>query len=517
MPVFFNAWRFEKDKHIIIPLFQTLVSTLGEYKDIPAFNKIYAQAVTILHALKQGLQAPKEQPDIKKLLGGDLTQLKKLASFFNPQEVAKNINFDNMLDDLLTNNRIESIYLHIPQWIERLSFLNNVKFLFLVDDLDRCLPENTLKMLESIKLFLDVPGCSFVLAIDDDVVERGVEHHYREYRLQNNQVIYINQEEDKTATKHSEHNSAEAPITGSEYLEKIVQLPFRIPPNDTIDIESFILSRYKELFYTPVAKENNTQEQRDEKLLKLFVDTTPPYPRKLIRVLSLYKTKLKIIKKFDSQANKELIAKIAMLELFAPKLYRFLKNSLLEFERLHQWWNDENINSLSETNKISGWIEQNIKNQKEQELTKKINTILREVNSARVAFNLDNIFKEPFNREMLQSYIQLKESKKESAAGIKEENITKSLPANKEEFESYLFSNDPISWQKAFSEDANLKETYLDIKNYEDFTAKAKEYMTTPDWLAIVAKHLSKDDLIDLVKSTNLIEALAKENTDAKR
>ncbi|HGZ70387.1 MAG TPA: hypothetical protein ENK74_03230, partial [Nitratifractor sp.] len=423
------------------------------------------------------------------------------------------------LEDLLTNNRLESIYLHIPQWIERLSFLNNVKFLFLIDDLDRCLPENTLKMLESIKLFLDVPGCSFVLAIDDDVVERGVEHHYREYRLQNNQLIYINQQEDKADTRHAEQHSAVAPITGSEYLEKIVQLPFRIPPNDNIDVKDFILKRYKNLFDIDTKKDITKEEKEkiDKKLLELFIKTIPPYPRKIIRALSLYKTKLKIIQKFDSQADKVLIAKIAMLELFTPKLFRFLKNSILEFERLQQWCNDENINSLSETNKISTSIEQNIKNQKEKELTEKINTILREVNSARVAFDLDNIFKEPFNREILQSYIQLKEIKKETTITIKEDNIAKTLPANKEEFESYLFSNDPISWEKAFSQDANLKENYLDIQNYKDFKEKAKVFITNPDWLAIVAKHLSKSDLIDLVKNTNLIEELAKESADAKK
>jgi predicted KAP-like P-loop ATPase len=28
IPVFFNAWRFEKDKHIIIPLFKTMLGVL---------------------------------------------------------------------------------------------------------------------------------------------------------------------------------------------------------------------------------------------------------------------------------------------------------------------------------------------------------------------------------------------------------------------------------------------------------------------------------------------------------
>ena len=43
-----------------------------------------------------------------------------------------------------------------------------------------------------MKLFLDVAGCSFVLAVDDDVIERGVEHHYRDYLQRHDNYIYIN-------------------------------------------------------------------------------------------------------------------------------------------------------------------------------------------------------------------------------------------------------------------------------------------------------------------------------------
>ena len=32
IPVFFNAWRFEKEEHIIIPLFQTLLQAVEEYE-----------------------------------------------------------------------------------------------------------------------------------------------------------------------------------------------------------------------------------------------------------------------------------------------------------------------------------------------------------------------------------------------------------------------------------------------------------------------------------------------------
>ena len=48
-----------------------------------------------------------------------------------------------------------------------------------VDDLDRCLPEKAIEVLEAIKLFLEAPGTVFVLGMDREVVERGVESRYR--------------------------------------------------------------------------------------------------------------------------------------------------------------------------------------------------------------------------------------------------------------------------------------------------------------------------------------------------
>ena len=81
-----------------------------------------------------------------------------------------------------------------------------------VDDLDRCLPEKAVEVLEAIKLFLDVEGCIFILAIDQAVVERGIQLRYGELG------------------EATEENGDDV-IDGSRYLEKIVQIPFVLPPS----------------------------------------------------------------------------------------------------------------------------------------------------------------------------------------------------------------------------------------------------------------------------------------------
>lgn len=47
-----------------------------------------------------------------------------------------------------------------------------------IDDLDRLAPGRAIEVMEAIKVFLDVPDCVFVLAIDFDVVKMGVQEKY---------------------------------------------------------------------------------------------------------------------------------------------------------------------------------------------------------------------------------------------------------------------------------------------------------------------------------------------------
>lgn len=86
----------------------------------------------------------------------------------------------------------------------------------LVDDLDRCQPEQVLDVLHATRLFLSVPGTAFVLATDERVVRDAVRIRYPQ------------------ATDASETDLPQ------EYLEKIVQFPIRLPTLGNADVESFL-------------------------------------------------------------------------------------------------------------------------------------------------------------------------------------------------------------------------------------------------------------------------------------
>ncbi len=90
-----------------------------------------------------------------------------------------------------------------------------------VDDLDRCLPEKAIEVLEAIKLFVDAPGCIFILGLDQDVITRGVEIRYKDFDKGDGVQI-------------------SNPIDGARYLEKIIQLPFQIPQIEATDMDGFV-------------------------------------------------------------------------------------------------------------------------------------------------------------------------------------------------------------------------------------------------------------------------------------
>jgi hypothetical protein len=76
------------------------------------------------------------------------------------------------------------------------------RIVIFVDDLDRVVPERAVDILETIKLFMDLEGCVFVLALDYEVVKRGLQ---RKFGLGEND------------------------LGGRSFFDKIIQLPFSVP------------------------------------------------------------------------------------------------------------------------------------------------------------------------------------------------------------------------------------------------------------------------------------------------
>ena len=473
IPIFFNAWRFEKEKHLIVPLLKTTYHQIQKKQE-----------------QQKQLEKQNSLDKAKKLMGSiviataSALEIDMLGIKFSGQDLIKNLKKEYESDN--KNDNYESIYFDI---LEKFKFIidQNVNFVFLIDDLDRCLPENVLKMLESIKLFLDVQGCAFVLAVDDEIVERGVEHHYKNYKDKNNKL----------------------PITGFEYLEKMINLPYKIPSLEKDDIKEFLSSH--EIFkIKPNPNNSEPKEQLDNSLIELFLNIVPPIPRKLLRAINLYETKLELLKTANIQLDKSLIANLVFLELFAPKLYRYLKNSYPSgFGRLHSWKNE--FNSLGEINNIQS---QSVDKTAEEETKNRYQKLLDEVkeiqHSSRNRFDLNKItFNYP--QQSINSYFSLKAQKLKKQP----QNLITLTKKQQDKLLKLLFDKDPFTQSQAFEEYEN---SILDSQSVDLIIQKIKKdkEFVTDKWLKIVQPHLSYDDFIKIIETSQIIPKLIKEINNEK-
>lgn len=125
---------------------------------------------------------------------------------------------------------------------------NAKRLVVLVDDLDRCLPHVALAVLESIKVFLDLPGLTFILAMDPKLIDLAVRDRYEQY---------------------------DGALVG-QYLDKIVQLPLYLPPPSGEDLKTLAGEWWK-----------NHCPDINSSCVELVVTGCPPVARMLIRTLGV--------------------------------------------------------------------------------------------------------------------------------------------------------------------------------------------------------------------------------------
>lgn len=92
------------------------------------------------------------------------------------------------------------------------------KLVVLIDDLDRCLPKVTIETLEAVRLFMFTKYTAFVIAADETMIEYAVHNHFPNLP-----------EEIKGNYDYSKR-----------YLEKLIQVPFKIPALGEVESEMYI-------------------------------------------------------------------------------------------------------------------------------------------------------------------------------------------------------------------------------------------------------------------------------------
>lgn len=228
------------------------------------------------------------------------------------------------------------------------------KIIIFIDDLDRCSENVVLDILESIKLVLNSKNCIFFLGCDKEYLECALSIKYKELI----EFLKTNEESEQTTFKKF----------ADEYLEKIIQIPFYIPPLTEETISKYIyklLNNDTEVVTKDELEEVNYLERyktliNSDLVTKLFFKVNLN-PRRIKRILNItflnylfmvYKN----TKKSIDDSNLNLLLFLGMLRDEHPLYFKkkLISGMLCKrtFDNMFKVYKNKNIDELSEEDKV---------------------------------------------------------------------------------------------------------------------------------------------------------------------
>ncbi len=161
-----------------------------------------------------------------------------------------------------------------------------------IDDVDRCMPEKSLDVLEATRKLLDVKGCIFVISIDRSIVEKIVSLKYKDLPLgQNEKENCLN-------------------LLGQNYLEKLIQFPLSIPKLSDSSIRHLIEGLY--------------EDEDMRKCIPIFVAGVAKNPRKIKRLLLVFNYLNRLAKERIDDYQSSIMAKLIIIENRYRELYNLI-------------------------------------------------------------------------------------------------------------------------------------------------------------------------------------------------
>lgn len=252
------------------------------------------------------------------------------------------------------------------------------KLVIVIDNLDRCLPANAIQTLEAIRLFLFLNRTAFIIAADEEMIRHSVAEHYKD-------LSYRHQ---------------------IDYLDKLIQIPIRVPKAGVLEIRAYLYMLYAIHQKIPTAKlaslrqflethlqqswksqslnpedvTKTIEEQHNQVLLSdferanriapLLANSPNVYgnPRIVKHILNTIKMRTKIADKRQMPLDEAIITKLVIFERcvdsdVVTKFYQLVNEGEGKPELLKELENnnEQNLSKLSENKSIQTFITEWVK------------------------------------------------------------------------------------------------------------------------------------------------------------
>jgi len=261
--VFFEAWQHEKDENLGMSLADAIANLVDEPDKVQNF---LSSSAKFLKGFTKGISVKLPSISIPGIATIDLNLQKGLEQAKKELKGKKdgNPSFFKQL------NSFKKDFLAIEEQIlKQYQLTDSGRILILIDDLDRCEPENVLNLIAALKLFFTYGERSiFLCGIDKDAVSKAVKTKYKDV------------------------------IKSSEYLEKVFDVSFRIPDNfDLIGLAKYYFPEQVS-FRVPnlTDKGKFAQKSAPDLINDFLVSIGFSNPRHLKKVLNKYE----ILSKFKA-------------------------------------------------------------------------------------------------------------------------------------------------------------------------------------------------------------------------
>jgi hypothetical protein len=370
--VYFNGWRFEGYEDAKAALATTILEEIRREAEKPAGGKLEKVKTTVTDAITRfGKRVDKLRLGRRILgagvnasvagaglalaagtVGAPITAAAlgavALASLIGD---AKKLDGEAIAEILVKEKEAEaaaqrdvhdSIRDFHDEFAKLVETLDITRLVVVVDDLDRCLPSNVIETLEAIRLFLAAPKTAFVIAADEALIREAVTQRFP----------------DHAGAADGEDGTRHRAAVGARYLEKLIQVPVRVPPLSRSDLHGYLnllfadqrladAAAFKELctrvrddasydaisFHaenaerllgTPVTEDLKSDFVIAEQIAPVLALCAEGNPRQTKRFLNALVLRIDMAADRHVVLDRAIAAKLLLLEYFLPDLFRTL-------------------------------------------------------------------------------------------------------------------------------------------------------------------------------------------------